>query len=313
VSVKRIRDAAWTGAAVLAVTMSFAAIATKEKQQTFASPEDAGVALIDAAERFDVEALKKILGPDGIDLVVTPDKVQDENQSRAFAAQANVKNMIVLDPEDDNIAILTVGPDDWPTPIPIVKKRGVWRFDTKAGREEVLYRRIGRNELDAISVCHGYGEAQREYASVRRDGALVPQYAQHIVSTPGRQDGLAWQLEDGTWAGPIGEAIARVIAEGYTDKIEPYHGYHFKILKGQGPHAPLGEMDFRIKGVMIGGFAMVAAPADYKVTGVMTFLVSHEGVVYEKDLGSKTAETFREMTRYDPDSSWKPVDESDED
>ncbi len=311
-SVKRIRDAAWTGAAVLALTMGVAATATEEKQQTFASPEDAGVALIDAAERFDVEALKEILGPDGIDLVVTADKVQDENQSHAFAAQANVKNMIVLDAEDDSIAILMVGEDDWPTPIPIVKKRGVWRFDTKAGRAEVLYRRIGRNELDAIAVCRGYVEAQREYASEKRDGAAVIQYAQRIVSTPGRKDGLAWQLEDGTWAGPVGEGIARVIAEGYTDKIDPYHGYYYKVLKGQGPHALLGEMDFRVKGVMIGGFALVAAPADYKVTGVMTFLVSHEGVVYEKDLGSKTAEKFREMTRYDPDSSWKPVQEPDE-
>jgi hypothetical protein len=310
---ERMRSASWIGAIAVAVTVSLAATATKQKQETFASPEDAGVALIDAAEKFDVEGLKKILGPDGIDLVVTTDKVQGENQSREFAKQANLKNMIVLDPDDAHIAILTVGPDDWPTPIPIVKKGDRWHFDTKAGREEILHRRIGQNELDAITVCRGYVEAQREYASEKRDGALVPQYAQRVVSSPGRQDGLAWQLKDGTWAGPVGEAVARVIAEGYADKLNPYHGYYFKILKGQGPHAPLGEMDFRVKGVMIGGFAMVAAPADHKVTGVMTFLVSHEGIVYEKDLGSKTLDKFKEMTRYDPDGSWKPVGESDED
>ena len=308
-----MRSAAGIGAVTLVVTLGVAGTATKDQQETFASPEDAGVALIDAAEKFDVEALKKILGPDGIDLVVTADKVQDEKHAREFAAQANKKNMIVVDPDDQKIAILSVGEDDWPTPIPLVKKGDRWRFDTKAGREEILYRRIGQNELDAISVCYGYVEAQREYASERRDGALVPQYAQRVVSKPGRQDGLAWQMKDGTWAGPVGEAIARVIAEGYTEKIEPFHGYYFKILKGQGPHAPLGEMDFRVKGVMIGGFAMVAAPADYKVTGVMTFLVSHEGIVYEKDLGSKTAEKFKEMTRYDPDSSWKPLGEVPED
>ena len=304
---RRMRSASWIGAIAVAMAVSLAATTTKEKQETFASPEDAGVALIDAAEKWDIDGLKRILGPDGIDLVVTADKVQAENQSREFAKQAKLKNTIVLDPHDEKIAILAVGPDDWPTPIPIVKKGNRWRFDTKAGREEILYRRIGRNELDAITVCHGYVEAQLEYASERRDGALVPQYAQRVVSSPGRQDGLAWQLKDGTWAGPVGEAVARVIAEGYQDKLNPYHGYYFKVLKGQGSHAPFGEMDFRVKGVMIGGFAMVAAPADYKVTGVMTFLVSHEGIVYQKDLGSKTLDKFKEMRRYDPDSSWRPV------
>jgi hypothetical protein len=187
-------------------------------------------------------------------------------------------------------------------------KTGVkWFFDSKAGRQELLYRRIGANELDAIAVCRGYVDAQDEYALQPRTGYDVNQYAQRIVSTPGKQDGLAWQDADGTWDGPIGENIARAIEQGYTSRTEPYHGYFFKILKGQGPAAPLGEMDFVVQGAMIGGFALVAAPAEYKVTGVRTFMVSHDGVVYEKDLGHKTLNEFKKMERFNPDSSWTPV------
>ena len=184
-----------------------------------------------------------------------------------------------------------------------------WSFDAKAGRQELLYRRIGSNELDAIEICHGYVEAQHEYALQPREGYDVNQYAQRIVSTPGKQDGLAWQNPDGTWGGPIGEKIARAIEQGYTSRAEPYHGYFFKILKGQGPAAPLGEMDFVVKGVMIGGFALVAAPAEYGVTGVKTFIVSHDGVVYEKDFGPATLDEFKKMERFNPDRSWKPVPE----
>ncbi len=278
-------------------------------QKTFATPQAASDALVAAAEKFDVEALKQILGPQGIDLVVTEDPVLDKNQSQAFAAQARVKTRIDKDPKNPNKAIIVVGAEDWPLPIPLVQQSGKWRFDTKAGRQETLYRRIGHNELDAIEICRGYVEAQLEYASERHDGAAINQYAQRVISTPGKHDGLAWKGEDGTWQGPVGEGIARVIAEGYTDKYDPYHGYYFKILKAQGPAAPFGEMDFVVKGMMIGGFAMVAAPADYGVTGIKTFIVSHEGVVYEKDLGPKTLETFRAMTRFNPDPSWHPVPE----
>jgi hypothetical protein len=192
-------------------------------------------------------------------------------------------------------------------PMPIVRQDSGWAFDVATGREEILHRRIGRNELDAIEVSRAYVEAQREYALVKHDGARVNQYAQRIISTPGKQDGLAWQAADGSWQGPVGAAIARVIAEGYTDRYEPYHGYYFKILKGQGPAAPMGQMDFLVGGAMIGGFALVAAPAEYLVTGVKTFIVSHDGIVYEKDLGEKTFEQFRTMERYNPDSTWKPV------
>jgi len=200
-----------------------------------------------------------------------------------------------------------VGNEDWPFPVPIVKLGAKWAFDAKSGRQELLYRRIGSNELDAIDICRGYVEAQHEYALQRREGYDANQYAQRIVSTPGKQDGLAWQNADGRWDGPIGEKIARAIEQGYSGNAEPYHGYFFKILKGQGPAAPLGEMDFVVKGVMIGGFALVVAPAEYAVTGVKSFIVSHDGVVYEKDFGSSTLVEFIKMERFNPDRSWKPV------
>ena len=203
---------------------------------------------------------------------------------------------------------MILGNEDWPFAIPIVKKSGKWFFDSAAGREELLYRRIGTNELNAIDICQGYVEAQGEYALQKHDGSSVNQYAQRIISSPGKQDGLAWKNEDGTWGGPIGENVANGVALGYT-KDQPYHGYFYKILKGQGPAAPLGEMDYVVKGVMIGGFALVAAPAEYQVTGVKTFMVSNDGVVYEKDLGPNTLEEFKKMERFNPDKTWSPVKE----
>lgn len=278
-------------------------------QKTFPSAQAAAEALVSAAGSFDVEALKAIFGPEGIDLVVTEDAVQDRNQATEFAAQAHEKLTVETDPKNAKRAWLIAGKGEWPLPIPIVRTGSAWRFDTVAGRREVLFRRIGRNELDAIQVCRGFVEAQHEYASQRRNGARVNQYAQKVISAPGKQDGLAWQNPDGTWGGPVGQRIARAIAEGYRDKYEPYHGYYFKVLKGQGPAAPLGEMDFVVKGAMIGGFALVAAPAEYDVTGVMTFIVSHDGIVYQKDLGPTSVEQFRAMDRYNPDATWEPVRE----
>ena len=297
---------AWIPLAALLFSASHAAEPALE-QKTFPTPEAAAEALVAAAERFDVTALKEIFGPEGLDLVVSDDPVMDRNDSAAFAAQAREKMQVVRDPKKKKRATILAGVDEWPLPIPLVQKRGQWRFDSKAGAQEVIQRRIGRNELDAIEVCEGYVEAQHEYASEKRDGAAVNQYAQRVVSTPGRQDGLAWQDPDGTWRGPVGEGIARVIAEGYSSRYEPYHGYYFKVLKGQGPAAPMGEMDFVVDGVMIGGFALVAAPATYGVTGVKTFIVSHTGIVYEKDLGPDSVERFRAMERYDPDATWTPV------
>ena len=286
------------------------AAAPAVKQRTFATPREAADAIIAAAESFDVSALKEILGPDGVSLVSSEDEVQDRNRAIGFAERARAKSSIVIDPKNPNSATLVVGEEDWPAPIPLYKSGNVWRFDSKKGKREILYRRIGSNEMDAIQVCQGYVEAQHEYASKKRDGARVNQYAQRIISTPGRQDGLAWRTADGTWEGPVGENIARFISEGYHDRMEPFHGYYFKVLKGQGPAAPLGQMDFVVSGAMIGGFALVAAPAEYAVTGVKTFMVSHDGVVWEKDFGRKTLENFRTLERFNPDKTWDPVEEN---
>ncbi len=296
------------GAALLA-TGTLAAEPAKPAQETFPSARAAADALVSAAEKFDVEALKKILGPDGEDLVITEDAVADRNQAAAFAAKAREKLAVETDPKDPKRATLVIGADEWPVPIPVVKVKGTWRFDSKAARQEVLYRRVGRNELDAIALCREYVEAQHEYAAERHDGSRVNQYAQRVISTPGKHDGLAWQAPDGTWKGPLAETAARAIMEGYTDRAEPVHGYYFKILKSQGPHAQLGEMNFVVQGAMIGGFALVAAPAEYEVTGVKTFIVSYDGVVYENDLGPNTLEAFHAMERFDPDKSWSPVEE----
>ena len=193
----------------------------------------------------------------------------------------------------------------------LVKKKDKWTFDTKAGLQEILQRRIGANELDAIAICEGFVEAQQEYAQKKHDDSKVNQYAQRIISTPGKQDGLAWQNADGTWTGPVGEEVAKALQQGYSkkDKPQPYHGYYFKVLKGQGPAAPLGQMDFMVGGAMIGGFALAAAPADYKVTGVKTFIVSHTGIVYEKDLGANTLDVFQKLDIFNPDKSWQPTED----
>ena len=277
-------------------------------QKTFPTPEAAAEALFAAAETYDVPALKAIAGPDGVDLVVTDDPVLDKKLAAEFAAQARVKTQYVRDPKNPKNVTLVLGAENWPAPTPLVEKNGTWRFDSKKGREEILFRRIGTNEFDAIDVCVGYVEAQHEYASQKRDGSPVNQYAQRIISTSGKQDGLAWKTADGTWAGPVGEDIAKYIAEGYSDRYEPFHGYYFKTLKGQGPAAPMGEMSFVVNGVMIGGFALVAAPATYRVTGVKTFIVSNTGIVYQKDLGPSTLDQFRLMETYNPDKTWTPVE-----
>ena len=300
--VHRVLGAAW-----LTVTLVPLGACTRDVQQRrFASAEEAATALTQAAERFDRPALVEILGSQGKSLIFSKDSVQDRQRALAFASEARIQHRLELD-SSGTVATLSVGPTDWPLPIPIVKDSNAWRFDPEAGAEEILIRRIGENELDAIQVCRGFVEAQRTYALTLHDGAEVNQYAQRIISPPGKHDGLAWKDSNGVWQGPVGEAIARVIAEGYEDNLQPYHGYYFKILKGQGPAAPLGEMDFVTKGLMIGGFALAAAPAEYRVSGVKTFIVSHTGIVYEQDLGPKTLEQFKAMEVYNPDSTWTPV------
>jgi Protein of unknown function (DUF2950) len=289
-----------------------ATVASSTEARAFDTPQAAADALVNAAENFDLGALTQIFGPGGDDIVLSGEVAQDRKHAADFAAQAGEKKSVSVDPKSGNRAFLLVGDQDWPFPVPLVKRGDKWFFDSKAGRQELLYRRIGANELDAIEICHGYVEAQDEYAFRQRTLYDVNQYAQRIVSTAGKQDGLAWQNADGTWGGPIGENIARAIEQGYTSSSQPYHGYFFKILKGQGPAAPLGEMNFVVKGIMIGGFALVAAPAEYDVTGVRTFIVSHDGVVYEKDFGPSTLDEFKKMGRFNPDKSWIPVLEQDE-
>jgi len=273
----------------------------------FDTPQQAANALIEAASKFDLPALGAIFGPNGADVIFTGEYAQDKKHAADFAAQANEKNSISVEPKNGKRAFLLVGKDDWPFPVPLVQRGTKWFFDSSAGQEELTFRRIGANENDAIDVCHGYVEAQDDYSEQSRDVYDVNQYAQRIVSSPGKHDGLAWQNSDGTWGGPIGENIAKAIEQGYTSSAEPYHGYFFKILKGQGPDAPLGEMDYVVKGIMIGGFALVAAPAEYGVTGINTFIVSNDGVVYQKDLGPQTLEEFTKMERFNPDKSWTPV------
>jgi hypothetical protein len=286
--------------------------AASKAPQTFDTPEQAADALIAAAEKFDVPSLIKIVGRDGEDVVLTGELPQDRERAQEFAAEARKKQHVSVDPKTGSRAFLLVGEDDWPFALPMVKHGGKWSFDVADGRDELFNRRIGDNELDAIEICEGYVEAQYDYAYRKRSGYDVHQYAQHVIASPGKQDGLAWKNTDGTWGGPVGEKIARAIQQGYSVKGEPYHGYFFKILTAQGPHAPLGAMDYVVKGVMIGGFALVAAPAEYGVTGFKTFMVSNTGTVYQKDLGPATLETFQKMEVFDPDKSWTPVAEEDE-
>lgn len=273
----------------------------------FDSPEQAAASLVEAAAKFDVQALGDILGPDSKDIITTQDPVADRRRALKLASKAKQKHYVAIDPGNPNKAIIFVGKDDFPLSIPLVRHGSKWSFDTKAGRCEILIRRIGENELDAIAICRGFFEAQQEYAREKHDGARVNQYAQKVISTPGKKDGLAWQNDDGSWGGPVGEAVAKALDQGYSSKSQPYHGYYFKVLKKQGKAAPLGEMDFVVDGAMIGGFALAAAPAQYRVTGVKTFIVSHTGVVYEKDLGKDTLGIFRKMECFNPDKTWHPT------
>jgi hypothetical protein len=285
------------------------AVASQPQQRVFGTAQQAAAVMILAVKNDDVAALLEIFGPAGKDFVSTGDDVQDRNSRAAFAALAQEKTSVETDAHHPNRAILSVGNEDWPVPVPIVKQGGKWHFDSQAGRTEILDRRIGGNELDAISICRGYAEAQKEYASEIHDESGVNQYAQLIISTPGKHDGLAWQNADGSEGGPVGAAIAKAIEEGYTSNSGPYHGYYFKALKGQGPAAPLGELDYVVEGVMIGGFALVAWPAEYQVTGVQTFIVSYDGTVYQKNLGPDTGKLASSMERYNPDKTWNRTDD----
>lgn len=278
------------------------------RTKTFSTPEGAADALIDAAEKYDETALAEILGPGSDDIIHSGEPARDKEMAAEFAAQARTRLRVTKGARNAKVATMFVGNEDWPFPVPINERLGRWSFNTAAGRREILMRRIGRNELDAIEVCHGYVEAQNEFALTKKTAGLPNQYAQKIVSMDGDQNALAWKNADGSWDGPIGEKIASAITKGYGQG-EPYHGYYFKILKGQGPAAPLGQLDYVIKNVMIGGFALLASPSQYRNTGVKSFMVSQDGVVWEKDLGPNTVEVFKTIDRFNPDRTWTPVKE----
>jgi hypothetical protein len=273
----------------------------------FASPSAAAKALISAAKSDDVTDLIAILGPASKEILTTSDPVADQQMRRKFVERAAAKMKLVPDPKEANWQTLLIGKDEWPLPIPIVKVNSEWHFDVEQGKREILARRIGSNELDAIEVCRGYVEAQNDYAAKDRTGSGALHYAQKIISSPGEQDGLYWSSTDGQDESPIGAIVARAFAEGYTKKQDPYHGYYFRILTAQGPHAPGGAISYLHNDLMTSGFALIAWPSDYRSTGVMTFLVDKTGIVYQKDLGPRTSEIAGAYTAYDPDRTWPPV------
>jgi hypothetical protein len=280
--------------------------AQEAKQKVFGSPEEAMKALVETARSGERKDVLAILGPEGEDIISSGDEVADKNTLEQFVKSYQEKVDFVKEKEEWVSVIM--GKDNWPFPIPIVKKGEGWMFDTKAGREEVLNRRIGSNELSAIRVCLGYVDAQQEYASTDREQDGIIQYAQKFASDTYRRNGLYWEPAEGEIPSPVGPFAARAAAEGYrraADKPTPYHGYYYKILKGQGKSAPGGAYHYVINGHMVAGFALVAWPAEYGVSGVMTFLVNQNGTVYEKDLSPKTEGIVKAMTLYNPDRTWK--------
>jgi hypothetical protein len=304
---------AWV-AATLTTVPTFAAVwsppalAAEAKQKYFASAEAGVEALMAALKANDVKAMLAILGPEARPLIVTGDPVADRREREQVVRDYEESHSLAMSGETK--AVLQIGKDDWPMPIPLVKENDGWRFDTHAGKEEILNRRIGRNELAAIEVCRAYVDAQREYYLRNPGREALHQYAQKFLSTKGKRDGLYWRTRDGEEPSPLGPLIARAQGRGYVKakdpqgKPLPYYGYYYRILKAQGADAPSGAYDYVVRGKMIGGFALVAYPANWGNSGVMTFIVNHDGVVYQKDLGPNTAALARIMTRFDPDSTW---------
>ncbi len=275
-------------------------------QQSFNSPDEAAAALAAAVKSGAKADMLKVLGADGEDIVASGDDVADTEARNKFTTAYDAKHSLKADGKK---ASLIVGPDDFPFPIPLVHTKTGWEFDTDEGRREILFRRIGRNELDTIQTCLAFVDAENEYADKDHgDGAGA--YAQRIVSTPGKQDGLYWKSEAND--SPLGALAAEAAAEGYKagGEPQPYHGYYYRILAGQGQSAPGGALSYVIKGKMIGGFALVAWPADYGNSGVMTFIVNHAGTVYQKDLGKDTEAVAKRMMWFDPDRSWRKVEAS---
>ena len=276
------------------------------KQKLFETPDEGVDSLIDAIRKGDTTAMVDVLGPSSGPLVSSGDKVEDQRARDAFLRAYDATHKLEA---GGGKIVLYVGPDNFPFPIPVVPDGASWRFDTAAGREEILNRRIGRNELNAIQVCLAYVDAQREYYARARKQGEVREYAQRLASAPGKRDGLYWEAQPGEEASPFGPLAAKARAEGYSRQSSPspYHGYFYRILTRQGPDAPDGASDYVVRGHMIGGFGLVAFPAQYGASGVMTFIVNHDGVVYQKDLGPNTSTLARQMRLFDPDKSWQKV------
>jgi hypothetical protein len=277
-------------------------------QQQYKTPAEAVDALVGAAKSADQKAILAVLGPDGQAIVSSGDPVADSNAREIFVSAYDAKHSIEM--EEDGTQTIIIGNDNWPFPIPLVNKSGEWQFDTKTGLDEILRRRIGRNELSAIQVCLAYVQAQNEYASLdpARLGRGV--YAERIVSRPGRKDGLYWPSSEGEAQSPLGVLAAQASAEGYKAGSGPipYHGYYYRILTRQGPSAPGGAYDYLVKGKMMGGFGLLAFPAEYGNSGIVTFMVNHDGTVFQKDLGPKTARLARRIESFAPDQTWTKVD-----
>jgi hypothetical protein len=285
------------------------AFAQQPDQKTFPSSTDASKALIAALQSNDQPELLKILGADARDIVSSGDEVEDKNARDRFVQKYQQMHRLVDEP--DGKTTLYIGAENWPTPIPIVQKAGAWYFDTAAGKQEILYRRVGRNELAVIQVCHELVQAEREYQSQPHDGEATKQYAQKFFSDPGKHNGLYWEPVSGEDESPIGPLVASATAEGYTrdpnQTPKPFQGYYFRILTGQAANAPGGARSYLVNGKMTRGFAFLAYPAEYRSSGVKTFIVDQDGVIYEKDLGRRTATIAKTSTRYDRDATWRKV------
>jgi hypothetical protein len=280
-------------------------------QQAFKTPDEAASALADAAKAGDMKTLVTVLGAGGEDIVSSGDEVADAGTRQKFVAAYEAKHQISY--EGDDKAVMVIGEEDFPLPIPLVRKDGMWKFDTDAGRDEILFRRIGRNELDAIQACLAYVDAQNDYAEKDRTGAGINTYAQRIISSPGKKDGLYWPASaQGEEDSPLGDLIAQATKQGYRvgEGRTPFHGYYFKILTKQGAAAAGGELDYVVRGKMIGGFALIAYPAEYRNSGVMTFIVNHAGTVFQKDLGPNTAKLAERMGSFNPDQTWQKVSDT---
>lgn len=294
---------------LLAALFVAASFSVALAQQDYKSPQDAVDALVASAKSGDQNAALVVLGREGEDIISSGDKVADDAVRQRFVASYDAKHQITM--EGDRKAILIIGDNDYPFPIPLARnKNGTWSFDTDAGRQEILFRRIGHNELDTIQTCLAYVDAQIDYANKDRTGAGVGVYAERFISAPGKKDGLYWPSAQGEEDSPLGELFATATREGYRsgEGRTPYHGYYYKILTRQGPAAPGGAADYLVNGKMIGGFALVAYPAEYRNSGVMTFLVNHDGTVFQKDLGPDTGKIAEAMTAYNPDKTWTKAD-----